>query len=420
MQSLQRSVDRATRDAHECNVDSLPPGLADHRTPTSRNAPSQLDRFTWTRRGVRGVLVFSLALSVWACGEDDPDETPRSDAGATDVDGDTSDPDVVLPPIAETCSARATDYAPGSPGTGWSACVSDSGDYVQIEENISSIARIASYEDIADLLWRSGVPNSEAFIAAREIFATPEGLDSRVQRREDEHLPPVVGDDGEVLRCRDEGVPERDPNRCVGPAQMLPIFNDAFQRGIAGEEPEVQAARIDATLLWFLYLSAHKEAVTCTTVRRDCDSAYAYYTGGQPRDGGVGLAGAFLRDVPQAHERAWDGVLAVRCWRDLDRAETAENLALRDQAVEQLDRALLHGVSRLVVQRFRLMRARAADARAPDWAWLQIMGGALDREASERDAEQASVLRDLFAGAIPTDDEIDDIVDAITALFPCD
>jgi hypothetical protein len=54
------------------------------------------------------------------------------------------------------------------------------------------------------------------------------------------------------------------PDRCGGPGRVLPIVNDAFQKGIAGTQPLVQAARLEAALLWFFYLSTMSEMWTCS------------------------------------------------------------------------------------------------------------------------------------------------------------
>ena len=318
------------------------------------------------------------------------------------------------------CERPQTDFVPGADDS-WAACISDDGEYHQVEMSISSIGRVQGFEEIADLLWRTeGVPGGEAFVSARDIYATGEGLDSRVQRREDEHYPAVTDEQGMTLQCRDEGVPQMSPDRCVGPARILPILNDAFQQGIAGAEPLVQAARIEAALLWFLYVSTHKEAITCTGKMKDCDSSYAYYTGGQPLDAAIGLAGYFREQAPWAHERVWEGILAVRCWRDLDSGEQAMDLELRDQAVEQLDRALLYGVSRVVADRLARVQGLEGARRQAAWSFAQILGGVLDRAATERDPAQAQQLREILEqDAPPEDGDLSTATELLRSLFPC-
>ncbi|MCA9563901.1 MAG: hypothetical protein KC561_10455, partial [Myxococcales bacterium] len=299
-----------------------------------------------------------------------------------------------------------------------SACTSDDGEYVRVQESVSSIARVAAFEDIADLLWRNdATPDGDDFFDARAIYAVGEGLDSRVQRREDEHYPPVMSGN-DVLSCGDEGVPAMDPDRCVGPAQILPILNEAFQGGIAGEDPEVNSARIEAALLWFFYVSSYKEGTTCASVAKDCDSSWAYYNGGFQLDGAIGLAG-YVRELdPVAHENAFNAVLGLRCWRELDTAEPASDTILQGYALDQLDRALLNGVARIVADRLAQMTNHSGVDRDADWAFLQILGPVLDREAADRDSAAAARLS--TAWALDADDvDVRAVIDDLAEVFPC-
>jgi hypothetical protein len=239
-----------------------------------------------------------------------------------------------------------------------------------------------------------------------------------VQRREDLHVPAVPAADG---ACTDPGVPELYPDRCVGPARILPILNQAFVDGTAGTEPLVAAARIEAALLWFVYLSPYKEANTCTDTPADCDSAWAYYTGGEDRAAGLGLA-AYLRGLDlETHDRIWDGLLAVRCWKNLDNETgVSTDLALRDRAIAQLDHALIRGVALIVRDRFDDLRAATTDEkRRADWEFVKILGGALDREAAARDPAAAEVLHVELGRSDPAVVDIDAAQGAIDLLFPC-
>ena len=365
---------------------------------------------------------FSLFLALVclaACGDEENAMAPGG--GEDDGSSAPSDPWAALlvdAPDLSACSALASDYSPGADDD-WPECVSDGGTYVQVQESISTIGRVGGFETIADLLWRNGTPSNDAFFAARDAYATGEGLDSRVQRREDEHYPPVTDPEtGETLRCRDEGVPAMDPDRCVGPARILPVLNEAFRAGIEGEELEANAARIEAALLWFLYVSSHKEGVSCATAAKDCDSAYAYYTGGQAQDGGIGLSGYVRRLSPGTHDAAWDGLLAVRCWRDIDDGEEAQDLELRDRAVSQYDRALLHGVAEIVVERLHRFRDAEGAERDAAWAFLEVLGPVLNRENAARDADAAATLAGAWsAGADAAD--ADALIATLRGLYPC-
>jgi hypothetical protein len=365
----------------------------------------------------RTLLLAAVTTLVAAC---DTETTTPIDPGPP------APPECSNPPVSEdlsSCQPAATDYRPREPEVNaaatdaWAACISDDNTYHPIDPNISTVARVAAFEEIAAKLWRNGkVPAPADFVAALDIYTQPEGLGSRVQRREDYHYPPAPGG----ARCRDAGVPPTAPDRCVGPAKLLPIINDAFTRGGQGESPLLHAARIEAALLWFLYISPISEVNTCTTTPRDCDSAYAYYTGGTERCAPKGLA-AYVRDLaPKTHERAYDAVLAVRCWRNLDNEiGTATNTALRDQALAQLDRAMLRGVAMILRQRLSQLSQGTEAEKQARLAFINTLGPFLDREASARDAGQADVLKAQVSKTTVAEVDVNAAVAALDALFSC-
>lgn len=402
----------------------------------------------WMR--VVGMLVAG-ALTAPACEEEPPSREPDDGGADLDVEGDADadvEPDGDVEPDAEEgageveedaggeaegtdggdapdvpppCAPLPDDYTPRTAGSStdpWPACISDDNAYHPIEATIGTIARIASFEQIADLLWRrTGAPTPDDFTAARVIYVDTNGLDSRIQRREDLHYPEVPAAEG---ACTDAGVPERYPDRCVGPGRILPIVNDAFAQGIAGTEPLVQAARLEAAFLWFLYVSPYKESYTCTETPRDCDSAWAYYTGGEPRESGLGLASYVRALEEETHDRIWDGLLAVRCWKNLDHETgVSTDAAMRDRARAQMDRALLRGVALIVRDRFDVLATATGEARRAAWAFLQILGGVLDREATARDPAAAAVLRAELARTDPVAVDIPAAQEALDTLFPC-
>jgi hypothetical protein len=212
---------------------------------------------------------------------------------------------------------------------------------------------------------------------------------------------------------------EAHPDYCVGPARIQPLILGAIQDGMAGEQPTLQAARVEAGLLWFLYVSTFKESFTCTTKAKDCDSSWAYYTGGEPARGGLGLS-RYVREVdPYAHDRAWDGLLAQRCWRDVDDAEVAEDLELRDRARGQADRAVTDGLAAIVRDRLVRVQEGLADEAAYHWITAEVLGGVLDREAQVRDADLAASLRDALGEADPADADLNAAVAALDGLFEC-
>lgn len=369
-----------------------------------------------------GFFFISLALAS-SCASDDPKPTDRIDGGAIDgqVDelGAACNPAVTYSETVTGCQPLTTDYSPrnsASANDSWAACISDDDAYHRIDPNVSTIARIDAFEKMATLLWaRTTPPTPQDFRDARVLYAQSEGLDSRLQRRHDIHYPAPADNAG----CNTVGIPEQYPDRCVGPFTLLPILNDAFIKGANGEVPREQAARIEAALLWFLYVSPLSEITSCTTSAKDCDSAWAYYSGGAERETPRGL-GRYIQSIaPETHHRAFDGILAARCWRDLDNAATATNIALRDQARQQFDEAVIRGLALILRQRFLELTCSSGDYRAAAFAFIKVLGPLLNRAASERDANLAPSLQSQVATASPDTVDVEAAVAAIDTLFGC-
>ncbi len=363
------------------------------------------------------LLVAACACAgIAGCAEDDPatSDDPLSDGG---VEGEPCpDGEPAYDEDVSGCSPAPTDYLPredGSAGDSWAACISDDNTYHQIEESVSSIARVEAYVEIGDLLWRNAELQADDFLAARMVYEEDEGLGSRVARRFDPHFaPPPEGS------CEDQGIPEQYPDYCVGPATLQPLLVGAFADGIEGEDLAVNAGRIEAALQWFLYVSVIKEAFSCADVAKDCDSSWAYYTGGAPRETPVGLARDVDSFAPATHDRAYDGVLAVRCWRGLDPGEIAAELPLRDLAIDQLDFALLRGVAILVRQRFLELVCSTGDYRDAALEELRVLVPLLDRETRKRDP----IAADLLAVEIqkPLDEvAVEAAISVIDEVYPC-
>lgn len=373
------------------------------------------------------------ACMLFACESADPIAAPIDtgapyivDSVATDTAtaievGDASDDaapvcsgaEVIAPlPDDPTCKPRAGDYRPGAADDGWAMCISDDNVYHRFSDSISTIARVTAFDQIAEKLGfgTDKAPTGEDFLAARTIFSADQGLGSRVERREDEHYP--AGPKACSAMTADELAMNKD--RCAGPAKILPIVNGAFADGAMGKDGRANADRLEGALLWFLYLSPFKEARTCATTVADCDSSFAYYTGGALRTDGNGFARYIRTRSKQTHDAIWDGILAVRCWRDLDNPTAAAmDLAMRDRAVNQLDRAMTRGLS--VIVRQRVARRLCGSS----WLGTQILGAVLDREATVRDAAKAAVLRTELAKSDPTTVDSKLLLGALDALFPC-
>lgn len=413
--------------------------------------------------------ILTLSL-VAACKADDPITTDSADdstgqpittttntpttgetaeTGATGETGETGAPPmdcsaIMLPVIDESaCGPLATDYQPrdNPDGDMWEACAGDMYPYVQVNPGTpGSAARIEAYIEMAKLLWDNpDEPTPEDFTAARDQYVIPEGLESRLNRREDLHVEGIPMDewdpqvDGDK-QCTVQALADKYPARCVGPITLKPIIEAAFAAGQSGEgDPRIHAAEIRAAIDWFLWLSVYKEAETCGSENPgDCDSCWAYYTGLEPMDSGKAFSRDVLDQSQNTHERIWDGIRAVRCWRDLyNEGGTYPLFADLDTAArdefevgwEQLDQALHRGVALVVrghAEDYFNALCGTGDAYQPAaWTYLQIIGPALQREAEARDAGQAATLAALWANSEPTAQDIADGIAAIDAIFAC-
>lgn len=381
---------------------------------------------------------------------DVPTGTTDTPTGTTDEPTGTTDPGTTtqgacegidIPGIDESgCEPLATDYQPrenNSADDEWPACVSDMGPYTLVDSPPSTIARIVAYENIADLLWRKADPTADDFTAARNEYVLPEGLESRLVRREDLHYPAIPEGEWDPQvdadkQCTVEALAAKYPERCVGPAGMKPLVDEAFAAGQAGEgDANIHAARIHGGLLWFLYLSVYKEANTCATVApKDCDSAWAYYTGGEAIDAPIGIGAEVNALSANAHERIHDGIMATRCWRDI--AQDMGNYPLLDelpadqqdlfeQGWEQLDQGLHRGYAVIVRDHMQQYIDAACSSAETNvlWAFLQVAGPVLDREATERDAAAAADLTGLWSAESPAPEDVAKGIAALDAIFPC-
>lgn len=359
-------------------------------------------------------------------------ETETDTSNTSDSDGETGDLlcDMAAQPCVDesACTPLASDYQPRANGSAddmWPTCIADSGSYTLVASEPGSIARVQAFESIADLLWRNGTPSAADFTEARTVYVTPEGLESRLVRREDLHYPaiPMEDWDDQVDADKQCTVPAnvtKYPERCAGPAVIGPLITENFVAGQDGTgEPDVAAARIEAALLWFYYLSAYKEANTCLTKSKDCDSAWAYYTGGFQIDGGIGMAGYVRQLSENAHTRIFDGVLAMRCYAEYSEASDASEWF--DLGTEQLDQALHRGYTVIVRERLlqHLLNLREGSGTELSWAFLEVAGPVLDREATARNPGDAAKLRDYWTGNGGDETSTVAAIETLDQLFPC-
>lgn len=327
------------------------------------------------------------------------------------------------------CMADANDYQPtvnDSADDMWPTCANDGGGYTPFEQP-GSAARTDAWEMIRSIFAGGTAP--EDFTAAREQYSLDEGIESRVLRREDVHYPNIDEADQDPMvdfdkQCSIESNVEKYADRCAGPSKIAPIINEAFAAGQAGEgDPAIHVARIDAAIAWFMYLSVIKEATfSCppSGYGGDCDAAWGYYNGANDRTNPTGYGADVLALSSQTNERIFDGLSAMRCWRDtyppdMD-ADTTD--PFYGYGRDQLDRANNQGAA--VILRDRLVQQLACgDDATANWEWIKVYGRGLEKPAQDIDPANASKLMDLLGTDAPTPEQILDGISALDALFPC-
>ena len=322
---------------------------------------------------MRYVACLGLLLII-GCAKENPTET-ELDNTQDPVSGESCE-SLPTPSLnLSSCRPKDTDYLPresNSAGDTWESCISDNGVYSQLELSVSSIERVAGFDQIADILWRSGnVPTPEDFLSARDIYTVEQGLRTRVMRRYD---PRLVAPDGGEWSCGDQATYLAYPEFCIGPSTIGPLVSQAFVDGIEGKTPLANAAQIEAGLTWFLYVSVLKEAKTCIETAKDCDSSWAYYSGGTQRDAPQGLAAMVQSVSPETHDRVFDAILALRCWRDLDSAVPAQNTELWQLASTQLEQALNHGMTTWMRQKALAVECATGDYAQAHQTYLKFSG----------------------------------------------
>lgn len=361
----------------------------------------------------------------------DGTESASETGSADSTGGDCTPSDAEIPALDEsTCTPAANDYTPtvnGSTDDVWPACANDDGEYHPLEQP-GSAARVAAQEMIRTI-FAGGLTPAE-FTAAREQYALDQGIESRTLRREDVHYPniPDAEQDPTVdfdKQCTIEANRTNYPDRCAGPAKIAPIINEAF---VAGQtevgDPAVHAARIDAAIEWFMYLSVIKEAgFSCPPADYggDCDAAWGYYNGATSRTSPMGYGADVLAASSLSNERVFDGLAAMRCFRDTYPADMDADTSdpLYGFAYDQLDRANDHAAAVVLRERMGQQLPLCGAEADANWAWVQVFGQALAKPAQDADAGQAATLAGLIENDAPTPEEIQAGVAALDALFPC-
>ena len=329
------------------------------------------------------------------------------------------------------CTHAATDYEPRqsmSMNDQWAACAPDSYYTSKTFPLVvgpaapgGGIGRVNAWEDVAQKLWRSGrVPTRQDFEDALVIYGTADGISSRVVRRQDVHYADIPNNT--KTRCTEPGVTEMYPDRCVGPGKLIPIVNQAFEAAINnGLEPLSQSARIEAALIWFFYASVLAEQFTCRDTPEDCDSVWSHYNSAKAVDSTMqtGLARYYQELSAETHSRVFDGVLAINCWRHLDTAPLATDMALYSRAQGQIDVALLRGLALILRERLSNLTCSTGEVQKAHLAFVNTLAPFLDRAARAIDPAKADTLKAQTSMTDAGQVNVPMAVAALDGLFAC-
>lgn len=290
-------------------------------------------------------------------------------------------------------------------------------------------------------------PAAMEFTAADMIFQS-NGVAVRFQRRADEHYMPAMALPLNATYqdyCSNVMNHATNQDYCAGPVSLNPVYVAGITGGMSGMggPSRVHAARVQAAYYWWLYISVYKETLTCAPVLSDCDSAFGYWNGAADRTAmqqyGLAKALLLLGDPGRAaFDRIWDAMLAVRCWRDQDGgaavpAVEATNAMLREQARDQLERALTRGMALIIGARLRTFAstdgvAARASERLAHAAWLGVIGPLLARSIEtwvpvrypmSQAAVRMRAMTALRTGAMITTADAARTAADLEAIFPC-
>lgn len=363
----------------------------------------------------------AAALFLAACGNDSGNT--NTGTKTDDVGGPTRCQGPAFTENVSSCAPGTNDYRPRvnmSAMDTWPMCVADSGTWPFVEGSAPAAAsRTQAFETMAGRLWNNAnALTTDDFLNARNDYSVMEGIGSRVARRQDVHYPELSGPD--KFACSDLTVAMMNPDRCYGPGRLKPIIDDAFQQGLAGTKARVQAARLEAALLWFFYLSQLSEIWTSSFDDiADTDATFGYFNGAQPRANPLGL-GKVIKSIGQeTYDRGFDGVAAVRCWRDIDKALPATNMTLYQQAAAQNDKAMTRGMALILRDRFGQLSCSSGDQKEANFTFVKLMGGFLDRAARAADATKADQLKAQWNAQDASGVNVATAQQLLDQLFPC-
>ena len=122
------------------------------------------------------------------------------------------------------------------------------------------------------------------------------------------------------------------------------------------------------------------------------------------------IAGIFL---------LFDGVLAINCWRHLDTAPLATDMALYSRAQRQIDVALLRGLALILRERISNLTCSTGDVQKAHLAFVNTLAPFLDRAARAIEPAKADTLKTQTSMTDASQVDVTMAVAALDGLFAC-
>lgn len=320
-------------------------------------------------------------------------------------------------------------------GVSCSADTSSNFSSVSSESPADVIAQMDALERIRTVLENASV-SKQRFIEAENEYKEPNGIQTALARVADYHDTQYPL--GKADTCLIKPITNECASVCVGTTQIEPIIQEAFAQAKSGNNLYVQAARLDAALLWFNYVSIYASMYLGRENPQGIDSARAYYAGGQtPSGAGIGISKYFKQLKPltlsqgqTTDEKVWDGLRALRCWREklgdstpvVNPIDDSENDTRWKAARDQTDRALLAGIAAIVQMRLtNLINEKEAEVKSAHWAFVQTLGRFLLRAAENAapDTDGATLLENELMKTDAAQVNASEILTAFQNEFPC-
>jgi hypothetical protein len=254
----------------------------------------------------------------------------------------------------------------------------------------------------------------------QDLFAAKGGVGEWLRAVQDPSADEIPM--GTPTSCLDEKIAAQYPARCVGSSVLVPEIQKNLS-AVFGAPILDEASALSGYLLCAGYLAIRFEAWACSQgLGSACDGSWAFYNVASPRRTWAGFAG-FTTEFPGGQttdDRIFDGLLALQCWRDVDRAVPPARSDLLGAAMRQLDFGLQHALAANVHIDLTASACQNSQSEGlPLSTALNAMAMCLVPAAKERDAALGRQLEQMLSAASTSGVDPVALGNLLDALFPC-